>query len=189
MPRRFFKRALPDPHKIQNASYMRPLKSFTTNRQLWITKRRNVVWGLAIGVFCGFQPIPAHFMLAVILAIWLKANLPMAVVVTLFNNPLTMFPVYFLGYKVGTVILGAPEIDAPPDEGRIEWIQNLLSNNWQPFYFGCFVTGLFLAIVSSLGLNEFWKWRVLRRRKRRLLRTDHSARLEQDNIEYEKKIK
>ena len=87
------------------------------------------------------------------------------------------------------MVLGVPEIDIPPDAGKIEWIQSLLSNNWQPFYFGCFITGLFFAIVSSLGLNEFWKWRVLRRRKRRLLRTDHSARLAQDNIEYEKKIK
>lgn len=189
MPRRFFKRVLPDPHKIQNASYMRPLKVFAQNRQLWTTRRRNIVWGLAIGIFCGFQPIPAHTMLAVILAIWIKANLPMAVAATLFNNPLTMVPMYYLGYEVGCKLLGVPDLALPPDASKMEWVKGLLANSWQPFYLGCFVTGLVLAIIGAVGLNQFWKWAVLKKRRNRLLRTNESKRLAQDNVEYKDKIK
>ncbi|MBT8140746.1 MAG: DUF2062 domain-containing protein [Gammaproteobacteria bacterium] len=189
MPRRFFQRVLPDPKEIRDASYVSPLRGFIDNRQLWTTKRRNVVLGLGIGIFCGFQPIPAHTMLAVLLAIWWKANLPMSIVATLFNNPITMFPMYFLGYKVGCVILGVPDLEVPPDASKMDWIKNLIANSWQPIYLGCFVTGLVLALIGSLGLNQFWKWAVLKRRRNRLLRTDESKRLEQDNVEYKKKIK
>lgn len=188
MPRRFFKRILPDPHKIQNASFMRPLKSFTTNRQLWTSKRRNIVWGLAIGIFCGFQPIPAHTMLAVLLAIVFRANLPMAVVSTLISNPITMVPLYYLGYKIGCAILGIPDLELPTDVSSFERIKSLLQHGWLPVYFGNFVTGLFFSLLSSFSLNEFWKWAVLKRRKLRLLRTAESARLAQDNVEYKKKI-
>jgi len=182
MPRRFFKKILPDPNKIKNASYMRPLKSFADNRQLWTTRRRNVVVGLAIGLFCGFQPIPAHTMLAVALAIWLRANLPMAVVATLFNNPVTLFPMYYLGYKIGCIILGVPDLSLPPDASKIDWIKELIATSWQPLFLGCFVTGLFFALVGSVGLNEFWKWNTKNERKKRLFAASQSARLQQKNI-------
>lgn len=184
MPRRFFTRILPDPTKLQNARFMRPLKSFMDNRQLWTAKRRNIVWGLGIGIFCAFQPIPAHVILAVLLAIWLRANLPMAVVAAFFNNPITLFPMYYLGYKIGCVILGVPDLELPPDASKMEWIKNIFVNNWQPLFLGCFITGLFLALFFSFSLNEFWKWAVRKRRTRRLLRMGGSARLAQDNAEH-----
>ncbi len=183
MPRRFFKRVLPDPIKIQNASYMRRFKSFAGNRQLWTTKRRNVVWGLAIGLFIGFQPIIPHVLLAIVLSIWLKANIPMAVASALLNNPITLVPMYYLGYKVGCAILNVPAFAMTEDASKLDFMKELLTIHLQPLLFGCFVTGLFFALVCSVGLNEFWKWNVLRRRKRRIFNAAESARLRQDNLE------
>lgn len=189
MPRSFFKRILPDPIKIQNASYMRHLKSFASNRQLWTTKRRNVVWGLAIGLFIGFQPIIPHVLTAIVLAIWLRANIPMAVAASLLNNPITLVPMYFLGYKVGCAILNVPAFAIAEGATKYEFIKQLISIHLQPLLLGCFVTGLFFALVASVGLNAFWKWNVLRRRKNRLFNANESARLEQDNVEHKADIK
>ncbi len=183
MPRRFFKRVLPDPIKVQNASYMRHFKSFAENRQLWTTKRRNIVWGLAIGLFIGFQPIIPHVLTAILLSIWLRANIPMAVAAALLNNPITLVPMYYLGYKVGCTILNVPAFAMSEDTTKLEFIKELFTIHLQPLMLGCFVTGLFFALICSVGLNEFWKWNVLNRRKKRIFNAGESARLRQDNME------
>jgi len=180
MPRRFFTKILPKQDRIQNASFMRPLKSFADNRQLWTTKRRNIVLGLAIGLFCSFQPIPAHTIIAVVLAIWWKANLPMAVVATLLSNPITLFPMYFLGYKIGCAILGVPDLALPPDASKLDWIKELIVTSWQPLYLGCAVTGLFFALVGSVSLDQFWKWKVRQKRKKRLSIANRDSKLKPD---------
>jgi len=163
---------------------LRPFRNFLHKRQLWTTKRRNVVWGVAVGVFCSFMPFLAHSVLAVFLAILLRANVAAAFFTTFITNPITILPIFYGSYKVGCMLLGVPAFEPLDDISTWAWIKELLVHSWQPLMLGCLVCGLFFGSIAGFSLNQFWKWSVLKRRERRLLRSGGSKRLEQDNIEH-----
>jgi len=68
-----------------------------------------IALGMAVGVFMGITPtVPLQTIIAVVLALILKASKPAAVIGTLTANPLTL-PVFYIGsYKVGKFLLGDP---------------------------------------------------------------------------------
>jgi uncharacterized protein (DUF2062 family) len=63
---------------------------------LWHLHRRSVAGGFAVGMFAGLVPgsNPVQFAVAALMAIGFKVNLPIAVIVTLYSNPLTIVPLY-----------------------------------------------------------------------------------------------
>ena len=63
-------------------------------------------------------------------------------------NPLTVVPVYFLAYKVGVLVTGAPERRFA-FQMSWDWVQNGLGPMWKPFLIGCGFTG------ALLGLHRF----------------------------------
>ena len=66
-----------------------------------------VALGMAIGVFVGVTPtIPFHTVLAVAMALALRASKPAAAIGVWFANPITIPPLYIGCYKVGKLILG-----------------------------------------------------------------------------------
>ena len=63
--------------------------------------------GLAIGVCCGFFPFFGfQTLLGITLASLFRGNHLLAVSGTWISNPVTYFPIYWLNYKVGSVLLG-----------------------------------------------------------------------------------
>lgn len=81
-----------------------------------------VAFGVAIGVFVAITPtIPFHTLLAVILAILLRASKPAALLGVWVSNPLTMVFFYFSCYQVGQLFFG-DSIQA------VESIQLLINN-------------------------------------------------------------
>jgi len=181
MPRKSFDKILPDPKKLRNMALLRPFRSFLHKRQLWTTKRSNVVWGVAVGVFCSFMPFLAHSALAVLLAIMLRANVAAAFFTTFITNPITILPIFYGSYKVGCFMMGVPSFEPAEDISTWVWIKGLFAHSWQPLMLGCISCGLFFGSIAGLSLNQFWKWRVLKRRENRLLNSGGSKRLEQDN--------
>lgn len=66
--------------------------------------------GMALGIFTGMMPImPFHMALAVILALVIKASKVTAALGTWINNPLDVYFLYTLNYRVGALILGHTE--------------------------------------------------------------------------------
>jgi uncharacterized protein (DUF2062 family) len=61
-------------------------------------------------VFFGFLIPVAQILASALLALVLRANLPVAVVSTLVSNPLTYGPIWVLAYRTGAALLGeAPD--------------------------------------------------------------------------------
>jgi len=61
-----------------------------------------VAFGMAIGVFVAVTPtIPFHTVLAITLAVFLKASKPAAIIGVWVSNPFTMVFIYFACYKAG----------------------------------------------------------------------------------------
>ncbi|UCG14675.1 MAG: DUF2062 domain-containing protein [Deltaproteobacteria bacterium] len=79
-------------------------------------KPREISLGIAIGVFIGITPtIPFHTVLAVSLAVLLRASKLAAALGVWVSNPLTIPVFYYGSYRVGKFVLGYPELTLPSD--------------------------------------------------------------------------
>lgn len=169
MPRRFFRKFAIKSDWFRNQWYLAPFSHLLNDRNLWGIRRRTVVPAFAIGLFVAFIPLPGHALMAVLLALALRVNIPIAALSTLISNPLTMGPMYFLGYRVGFNLLG---LEPQPFEFEmsIAWVQDSFGTIWQPLLFGCIIVGGATALLGYGGLNYWWRASIadyLERRKKR----------------------
>jgi uncharacterized protein (DUF2062 family) len=134
---------------------MRPFHLFLENSIYWSLNRRNVTRAFALGLFLAFVPLPVHLLLAVILALILRLNIPAAVAGTLLANPLTMVPMYVLAYLLGCQLLGIHERRFA-FELSWDWLTTQLLPVWKPFLLGCLVMGTATAVVGYILLGGVW---------------------------------
>jgi len=79
-------------------------------------KPHEISLGMAIGVFVGITPtVPFHTVLAVSLAVLLRASKLAAALGVWVCNPLTAPLFYYGSYRLGRFVLGLPELSLPPD--------------------------------------------------------------------------
>jgi len=104
--RKFFRRLLPDPRAIRDNRFVRWLGPRVQHPRLWHIDRRGVALGLAIGLFFGLMIPVAQILFAALVAVVLRANLPVAAVSTLITNPFTFPPIYYAAYRLGSLLLG-----------------------------------------------------------------------------------
>jgi len=99
-------------------------------------------------------------------AILFRANLPISVALVWVSNPVTMPPLFYFCYLVGTWILGAPT-QAMQFEITWAWLTHELLTIWQPFLLGCFVVASTMSVLGYFGMHGFWRWNVVRNWERR----------------------
>ncbi len=56
----------------------------------------------------GLLPIPGQTILAVLGALLLRVNLPVAAISVWITNPITFAPIFYLAYKIGAALLDLP---------------------------------------------------------------------------------
>jgi len=170
MPRKFLRRHLPHHSEIANNRVMKALSYVVGNLfgdpRLWHLNRRRVAGGVALGAFLAFVPLPIQVLLAALLAVAFRVNLPSAVALVWLTNPLTMVPVMYVCYRIGRVILGLPPVSTSGDV-TFEWFINSIDAIWQPLLVGCVLVGGFTSGASYFLVMELWRLHVVRRWKRR----------------------
>jgi uncharacterized protein (DUF2062 family) len=102
---KWFKR-IPTQESIRAYRFLKPISRFLDHHRLWQFNRRSVAGGAAVGLFFSMATPFAQIPCAVIAAILLRVNLPVAVFGTLFSNPFTTPALLFVAYKLGAFILG-----------------------------------------------------------------------------------
>jgi uncharacterized protein (DUF2062 family) len=90
---------------ILRSRWVRPFAHYFAHPSLWHLNRRSVPRGLAVGLFAAFALPVGQFALAALLAIPLRANVPLAAAATLVSNPITFAPIYIGAYKLGSFML------------------------------------------------------------------------------------
>lgn len=159
MPRRLFKRYMPDPEVLKEHRSLRFLGKLLHEPNLWHLNRHSVARAMALGLFAAFIPLPMQMLLAASLAVLCRANLPIAVGLVWLTNPITMPAVFYCTYQLGSWLLQSPAIILP-DSLTWSWISAELNALWQPFLLGSVVTGV-LAGALGYGLTMlFWRWHV-----------------------------
>ncbi len=170
MPKKFFRRLAPAPHKLREMRSLRPLGEWIYEPNLWHINRHSTAMAFAIGMFCAMMPVPGQIFFAAFAAVRLRANLPLSVTLIFVTNPLTMPVIYYAAYKLGALMLGT-ELQQVVFEISWQWVTERLVTIWQPFLLGCFVIGTSAAGLSWAVINTLWRWRVgiewQRRRRQR----------------------
>lgn len=116
--KKYLKNRLPRPESITGNKYLGFLAPWLGHPRLWHMHRRSVALGIAIGLMMGLIPGPVQMLLAALIAIPLRANIPAAVFATLYTNPLTFVPLYILAYHIGALVTGEQgQPLVPPDIG------------------------------------------------------------------------
>ncbi len=155
---------------------MRPFRNLVQDPRLWAIRRKNTVPAFSFGAFLACMPFPGQPLIAVAGAWALHINIPVAVLVTFTSNPVTMGPLYYAAYRVGSYLLRMPtqpfEI-----EMSIEWVFTTFVSVWQPLLLGCILLGSIVALVAYIVLDLLWRNAVVtykqrKRRKREAMRRD-----------------
>ncbi|MDH5444668.1 MAG: DUF2062 domain-containing protein [Gammaproteobacteria bacterium] len=162
MPKKFFKKWIPHPDKVRKHPRLnRIFGTLLHDPNLLHLNRRSVSGAFFIGLFIAFIPIPLQMVLAAALAIYFRTNLPLSVGLVWISNPVTIPPLSWFCYKVGSMILDT-RIQHVTFEISYEWITNELLLIWQPFLLGCFLVGLFASLAGGFGVSLIWRYNVSR---------------------------
>jgi uncharacterized protein len=182
MPRKFFRKYLPDGDRVRAHRSVAWLGRWLQHPNLWHLNRGSVSGAVAIGLAAGLIPGPLQMLGAALLAVPLRKNLPVALLTTLYTNPLTILPIYVLAYRYGRLLLGASgsqrEIRAFEWDWT-DWIGSMRAMaDWMvslgpPLAVGLLALALTLAVVGYCAVQLAWRayvvlqWRARRRRRTR----------------------
>jgi len=175
MPKKIFKKYSPSPEKIRRMKGLGFLAQWIANPNLWHIHRHSTAKAFANGLFWMTIPIPSQMVTSAITAIFIRANLPLSVALVWISNPLTMPPIFYFNYLVGTWILDAPAKPALQFEISWHWLTTTLGDIWLPLYLGSVVVGACLAIFSYFSIHLFWKRHVARAWQKRMKKRQSQA--------------
>jgi len=175
MAKKILRKFLPHPDVITQNRWIKLLGPRLQEPSLWHINRRACSAAVALGIFCAFIPVPFQMLIAAIFAIWIRANILVAVPMVWLSNPITMGPMFYFCYLVGVEIL---EIE-PEDfhfELSFDWLFNSLAEIWQPFLLGCFVVGVITSLAAFLLVRILWHLHILNHMKARAKRLHNRHR-------------
>jgi len=177
--KKFFAKYLPDADQIRSHRAIAWLGRWLQHPNLWHFNRDSVAGAVAIGLFSGLVPGPLQMITAALLAIPLKKNLPVAVLLTFYTNPFTIVPLYVLAYEYGKLLLGGDNAVASVKPFEADWSQGFAALRamleWavslgKPLAIGLVSLALTLAALGYAAVQIGWRVYVIRawrRRKRR----------------------
>lgn len=155
MPRRVFKRLNRRRHEWRESRFLQPFRTLLEDPVYWSLNRRSVTRAFAIGLFICCSPLPLHPVIAALAALALRINVPVAIATVFVNNPITMVPIYFVAYWLGSFLLGMP-MQPFTFQFSSDWFFNDLLPVWKPFVLGCFVLGLLASLTGYIVLGALW---------------------------------
>jgi uncharacterized protein (DUF2062 family) len=99
--------------------------------------------------------------MVIAMCFWLGANLPLAMVIIWMSNPLTIPPMFYLTYKLGSYILGTTLGDFSVTLSW-EWFSQLGSEILLPLFVGSILAGTVLASIGYFFVLFLWRWKVIK---------------------------
>lgn len=180
MPRKYFRKYLPDPEVVRSSRMVAAFGAWLQHPNLWHLNRRSVSGAVAIGLFSGLVPGPLQMLTALLLAVSLKKNLPVALIVTLYTNPFTIVPLYVLAYAYGQLLLPgerayfvAPfEMDWANFGDSMRALAQWMLALGKPLAVGLVALACTLALLGYITVRLAWRawvvaaWRARARRRK-----------------------
>jgi uncharacterized protein (DUF2062 family) len=155
MPRRYLKRVLPQRHTVREQWFLRPFRALLHDPALWALHRRNVLRATTVGIVAAFVPFPGQTALAGVLAVYFRCNVPVALLVSMLSNPVTIGPMYYGAYRLGLLLLGRPPVGDSP-ELELAGIWSQWDDILVPLLLGCAIMATLIALAARWLLNWLW---------------------------------
>ena len=184
MPRKHFRKYLPDHAAVRDHRHLRWARPLLKHPNLWHLNRHSVAGGVAVGMIGGLIPGPVQMLMAAILAIIFRVNLPVAVATTLLTNPFTWPFIVVAAYEIGRLVIGgnaAPMTAFDFDWHKQAWTEFLpafwhwLMGLGETFLIGNAILAAILAVLGYFAVQLAWRLYLLaylKRRKARPKKTD-----------------
>lgn len=169
MARKLFRRIIPSAHAIRKLPGLHFLGDLLHDPNLFHLNRHSVSAAFFSGIFVAFIPLPGQMPMAALLALLLRANLPISVALVWISNPLTMPALYFATYQFGRWLLQLPPVSVSL-ELSWHWLWHEFGLIWKPLLAGSLLAGLGFGALGYVVMRLFWRWTVVkswRRRQRR----------------------
>ncbi len=155
-------------HRLDSHPQLSKFGGIFKQQELWHINRRSIPIGAAIGLFCAFLPIPFQMVLAAAIAVIVRGNIPVAVILVWISNPLTWGPIYYACYKIGQTVLNMPPVPFS-SQSNAEWFASNFVNVMGPMTLGGVIVGGIAAAAGYAVVTLVWHWNIVayKRHKRR----------------------
>lgn len=156
MLKKFIRRFLPDHRTVKEHKYLSMFGEMLHDPNLWILNRHSAKGAFGLGLFFAFWPVPFQMFLAAASAILFRVNLPLSVATVWVTNPLTMPPIFYLAYLVGSTVLGT-KMTTFDFELSWAWLGQSLSTIGPAFILGCGICSVVAGLIGYFSLDLVWK--------------------------------
>ena len=169
---RFLHRNTPSREEVLASPWLKPFGQRVAHSELWRFTRRSVPRAVFAGLFIGiFLMVPGlQIVGAALLAMPMRANIPIAAAMTFLSNPLTTPFFLYAAIDVGGRIGFRTDLQsfmALKDESMSQWLQWLLSDAAPALVAGLFLIGLGVALVGYIVSLVVWRWWIGRKWRQR----------------------
>ena len=175
-----WRQKVPTHEEIFAKKWLKPLAPYFNQPYFWVASRRKVALAVGIGLFAGLMPGPTQMLTALLLAYVLRAHLPISLATTLYTNPLTYLPLYYLAYQLGFFILEGGNGNmmsfdnwkAVIDVGG-DALQDALSQQAQYLLLGVPTLSSFLGVSGYVLVRLLWRCKTVKRWQNRHAHKHH----------------
>jgi uncharacterized protein (DUF2062 family) len=165
--KQWLKRITPAKHQLSDHKHLKIFGDLLHDPNLWHLNRRSVSGAFAVGMFAMYLPPFGQMIVAAAIAIFMRVNLPISVALVWVTNPVTIPPMYYFSYLVGSWILNRP-IGAFEVDLWIKW------QNWleiiAPLTVGGLVCGAVCSVTGYLLVQGLWRWNLVQQIRKRKMR-------------------
>ncbi|MCP1726701.1 uncharacterized protein (DUF2062 family) [Natronospira proteinivora] len=148
---------------------LRPFAALMTDPGVWALSRRSTAKGFGIGVFCAWLPIPFQTLVVLTLTVWLRVNLPVAILASFISNPFSMGPMMVSAYMLGNWMLQrSPKMEE--DSLSLGMILQEIERIGTPLLLGSITLGVITALIAATVINITWQYSLMRQFRRRRAR-------------------
>jgi len=166
---------MPTRESLEQIRILRPVAHRILAPELWRFTRRSVPRGVALGLLVGiFLLIPGlQIAGAALLALPLRANVPIAAAMTFLSNPATTPFLLAASYWVGCTLLGrtgnVSQVMALLERHASvgEWTRWLVSDAAPTLLFGLAIVSIVSAAIGYLAAVWLWRGRLARKWRHR----------------------
>jgi uncharacterized protein (DUF2062 family) len=165
------RRNLPTRESMEKSKLLRPVAHRVLAPELWRFTRRSVPRGVALGMITGILFPVAQIAFSAVLALPIRANVPVASLVTFISNPLTTPFIWAAAYWLGkwalhldAVVPGQPVREA----AQLGWAQWLVSDAAPALALGLLILSVAMAVLGYALAAIGWRvWIARKWRNRR----------------------
>lgn len=172
----WLKTQVPNREKLAENRFLRPFANRILRSDLWRFTRRSVPRGVALGLFVAILIPFAHSFVAAITAVFIRANVPVAVVTTFASNPITWVIIFPAAFEIGRFLLhvdGMTKIQPISETMQTTQTDHLLqqlTGAGIETALGLFVLACIVPAVGYFVSGLIWRMLVGRKRRARLAR-------------------